>query len=73
MEANLNAEQVIKLLVLLTQLSGQIQPLIDSIKAAFDGQVTEAELQAELAKLRAQNDASYDAAVAALQGIINKA
>lgn len=63
----MQATEVVKLLVLLTQLSQQLPTLIASVRTALSSDVTEAELQAELTRLRASNESAYDAAVAALK------
>jgi len=65
----LNTLQAIQALVLLNQLLPQLPALIAAVKQTLS-ETDEAVLKAELAKLRSDNDASYDAAVAALQGII---
>lgn len=65
----MNTLQAIQALVLLNQLLPQLPALIAAVKQTLS-ETDEAVLKAELAKLRSDNDASYDAAVAALQGII---
>lgn len=68
----METSKAVQLLVLLTQLTTQLPALIQAFRATFSEE-DEAALQAELVKLRDQNEAAYVAAHAALEALAVKA
>lgn len=65
----MTATQIIQLLVAAQQLLIGLPALVEQFKATMSSE-DEAALKAELAKLRASNTDAYNAAVSALDGII---
>lgn len=59
-------ESLLKLLVLVQELSTAVPAAINAVKGAFSEE-DEAKLKAAVAELRAKNDANYEAILASLK------